>query len=1096
MPSWQELEAKAGPLWDVAQARADGLTELDVEDRLNQRIADLHNKYGQYYDVQGAWGEGQRSLPQIMEGLRAVGERINTGSISEPKPQSLLQNALGGIKRVWQGADPSAPPVMDQGAISKLASGALMVPRAAGSLALGGMMAPAEALETAGGAAAEKAAELTSKVPAVNKILEKVPVPYPTDTKFGVPIGWEKGNLREVAPAALAAGGAMYADPMNWVFPAAGRAITAGKTAEVAKPQGRIMSWLSQKLEPEAGKYYNQLSPRGLAETAVGIADLGRGGVLALKRGANRLNAIPGLVEDAKEVLTGKQPSYLEDALATVKDKPASIMEMDETTRLRDLAETMGKDEAIKQETFNAENLLERRRKELMRQQGMKDAEIEQTLAAERATLAQVPKKAQEPLVAARSKAAEMLQSEDLETRDIGRMLNSTADALEQMEVITAKAEDVFPARVGKHGPEIGLPEESETLARVGGVKGAEPNTLWNSIKYPLVRFLGDPSSVLPKMAYEAGRVFDRFNRTKFSFYDAIRDGFNGLTPAQKQTVTIMLDTHPEKWEVLEKYGLRDAAVDAAYGKVRVVLDKLAQVEGLPKGLRIGDYFPHIGLKAGKKAIVLAEDAQAAFAVPAGSWLPRSSKETQGAIQKLISESSALGETFDPEHLLAIRVNAGLRKAYFNPMMSYWGPRLVNLSEGGKAYAQAYMNKLLGRPGKIWEGIDRFLSKVPWKGGTLSAAHMNKWQLAVTLNYYRGLLGLAMDTAFKNLTQAQNTVAELGFRNTAKGAARLFMETILTPEARKVFKNAGVIDDYEHIVAGSMDRINRSKAFKMFDAILFSPMKFSEYLNRGTAFHAGLIDAYKRGLTGPRAVEFAKKMVDKTQFRYGVTNTSPYLQNPFGKLWYQFSSYPMKEVEFINEILKDPDKKKLYRFLAFHGALLGADKLAGSNVAGAIGWEDVAVPLTGDADSGEGKVYVQVPTGILPHLGMYSAPAMKAGASVASAVGEVMDKGYPGPETTKAIDNATNLIPAKRYLAKLWEIQKKLNAGMDTKPPTTAQNIVSVMRGQGLKEYEPGGPKAEPYSGADAIQEALGVKLKKKKSIIPWFPLAGREELQ
>ena len=1039
--SWEELEARLAGAYDVRGAREAGLSPSEVDRAGNEIIDDLNKEVGPLYDVRAAWESG---LPfhEIAQGAKESVDDYRFGTIKAPPERSAIGNLWRGAKEAWAGANPAAESLAlreSRGPASRLASAAMMP----GRIAVDAALALSRGSTEMGGNLASRAAEAAPGLPAA-------------------------------IPATLGMVAAEGTDVLNFLGPGATARLgeaAAGKAAVVAPGK---TSRLMQMFEPEAGKFYHQLTPKGLGETAIGLEGLGRGVGRVVKAGAEGLNRVGSTLRGGVPT-----PEGLQEALSVVKEqRPPTWKEMGADTRMKDLAEALGPEKAIEAETTLKQELVERRRIELMKRQGMNEEQVAEVLAKEKADKAAQPTLFQKPWEAAKAQADTMMKNPDPVVQAEGRALQDTVKASELSNISPATVDDVFA--VGARGPEQGLREESRTFRQFHNMD-KEANTLANSVKYFAGRFLADPTSVLPRMAYEAGRVFDRFNRTKYAFYDGVKSAFAGLDPKDKMVTALMLDTHPDQWDVLAKYGLRNEKTDIAYSTTRQLLDRLADVEGLQKGMRVGDYFPHIGLRANKKGIVNAADGQAAWAVPAQSWLPREADDTTGAIQKLISEQSALGETFDPEHLLAIRINAGLRKAYFNPLVKTFEPRLGNLSEGGKAYAEAYINKLLGRPGKIMETIDRAISKVPWKGRTLSVSDLNHWQLGLTMNYYRGLLGLALDTAFKNLGQAQNTIAELGFKNTAKGAGRLFVDTFLTPKSRSVFRNAGVIDDYEHIVAGSMDMLNRAKVWKTMDKILFSPMKFSEYLNRGTAFHAGLARAYEQGLKGNKAVEFARAMVDKTQFRYGVTNTSPYLQNPLGKLAYQFSSYPMKEIQFLNEVIRDPDKRKLYRLLLFHGAVIGGGAAAGANLADAMGYQRVALPFTGDPDSGEERKYIVLPTGIFPHLGIFSAPGMRLGASIPAAVGEVAYKGYPGRVTQELINNIANTLPGRRYIGKLWEISQKLDAGVDTRPPSLPQNVVSLMRGQGIKEYEPGGPNAEEYGPADAAREALGVQPRKRK---------------
>lgn len=1052
-PNWDALEARLGSAYDVKGARQAGLSAFEVEDEGRQMIADLHKKAGSIYDVQGAWDGSDLTYDEIIKEVQTATKEYTYGTISEQKPRGAIRRLWDSTKDAWKSTDPDVSAVelpQNRGVINKLAGAALAVPA-------GIVRGALKQLDVADEMGSDLAAGIAEKLPSV-------PV---------------------AIPALIGTGAAEAGNVLNWIGGPATKAFSGAKAAGALAKGGAFSKGvrLLDKLPLEF-----QYNPSNIADQAVGLAQLGRGAGGLLARGATgAARGVNSLGEFLNSGTKALEPSYVEDALATIGKKPADWRAYGRDTRINDLIEISGQEKIASAETALVQERAGRRRVELMKRNGLSTEQIDATLATEKAAKAAEPTVFQHPWQEAKETAARLSKDADASIREQGRGLQATIDAAETAKVDTATVDEVFG--IGNQGPEQGLREESRTFKKYDEATEAR-GLLANGLKYFAGRFLADPSSVLPRLAHEAGRATDKFNRTKFAFYEGVREAFEGLDPTEKMITSIMLDTHKKDWKPFIK-SITDNTMQA-YTKARELLDKLADVEGLARQERVGDYFPHLDLRVdrgGKVAKVTStgEDTTTVMASPAQSWLPRETEDTTGMIKDIIAKKTALGEVFDPEHLLAIRINSGLRKAYLNPMLKVWEPRVAAMTPGGKAYAEAYMNKLLGRPGKIWEGIDQALSKIPWGKGTLSARDLNRWQLGLTMNYYRGLLGLAFDTAFKNVGQVQNTIAEFGFRKTALGAGRLFSETFLTPEARKIFKNAGIIDDYEHIVAGSADMLNRGKFARAMDKVLFSPMKFSEYLNRGTAFHAGLAQAYEQGLKGNRALEFAKHGVDKTQFRYGTTNTSPYLQNPFGKLWYQFGSYPMKEVEFINEILRDPDKRKIYRMLLFHGAVLGTGGMTGSlALQDAMGYTPLAIPFTGDKDTGEGRMKIALPTGILPHLGIYSAPAMRTIASAGEAATELYNKGFPAAKAQALIDNMANILPGRRYLGKLAEIYNKLDSGMSTKPPRLQENVVSLMRGEGLKPYLPGGPKASSYEIQDALKELVGRAPKEEQEqIIP-----------
>jgi len=1059
---WDTLTRRLGRFYDVQGARNAGLSPVEVEEEGNLIAKEWNDKAGNLYNIKGAWDAGL-GLNEIADEINQAYEAKKYGTIKPAEEPSTWQN----IKNAWRAANPGADPLMvaDQGTAGKLLS-TIMTPL---NIAASGAQAGTEGATEYGKQAAE---QIGKHVPQGGP---EIPVPVGFKGEFPF-VKTEPAELGETAAAAAGTAVAEGLDPSNWLGPGAGQlaktsSFAAKRAALGAYKDAKKAGLIRRMFNPKPGTVYHQFDPRGIADVSQGLTVLGR----------NIGSPIAGFMKGVKEGKSGKTFDELKDALKAVDKTPQTIDDLGKETRVQQIAEISGKEKALAGEAAQVAEREDRRAIELLkRNEGLTEAEAKLKIEASRAP---EEVKLMKPWEKLAEEAAEKKKSPIDEVAENGEMMEDAANAYKLGEIETATPDEVFT--VGRKGEPAPLREESRTFQKYWN----DPdNSIFNSVKYFVGHILADPSAVIPKIAHEAGRLFDKLNETKQIFYKGVNEAVAGLDNIQKTAVAVMLDTKPEDWAPLAKY-TNDPKIGLAYQRLRHLLDKLADVEGLSRKERLGDYFPHIFDNEkqwkGAKRLVDTETATAAKVVPAKSWMPRETADETGKMISLIKNKSGLGEVFDLENALAIRINAGLRKAYFNPMLKVWEPRIAGLTEGGRAYADAYTNKLLGRPGETWQKIEKALSKVKIGGKTYSIYDLNRWQLAVTMNYYRGLLGLALDTAFKNLGQIQNTITELGFRNTGRGLGRIFGEMFLTPKSRRIFKKAGIMEDYETIVTGAADILGRGKTWSAIDKVLFSPMCFSEYLNRGTAFHAGLVTAYQRGLKGKAAVEFAKQMVDKTQFRYGVTNTSPYLQNPFGKLWYQFGSYPMKETEFINDIIKDPDKKKLFRMLLFHGMVYGGAKATGAGLMDAMGYTEVVLPWTGNKTTGKKKKSIMLPTGIFPHLGIYTAPTLRTAASGTEAAGELFYKGEPGGKAQDFINNMANMLPARRYLEKVYQAQQKLKYGTDNRVPRFQEHAVNILKGKGMKKRKFGGAGALPYAGPDFIREIMSVRPRVRKDVEP-----------
>lgn len=297
-----------------------------------------------------------------------------------------------------------------------------------------------------------------------------------------------------------------------------------------------------------------------------------------------------------------------------------------------------------------------------------------------------------------------------------------------------------------------------------------------------------------------------------------------------------------------------------------------------------------------------------------------------------------------------------------------------------KEYFENWMARLQGRPLSVEKWIDdkmKLLTDDAYaKGETLEMdprknpiAYSVKYLLEragkpgtgkrasgmVTKIYYRSILGAALDTALKNSTQIGNVVGEAGFKNTAKAIGMM-----LTPSGRRLIKEKRVISDLMSIMEQTSLMSDSYWISKVWDRIIFSPMELTEYTNRGIAYWAGVFDAAEK--LGKNAKPFdvhryAMNINRKTNFQYGPANISPYLNNPVGKMAYQFSSFKTNQMDLMRRWSTEGGdvklagkripfsglfkSKKAVRFFAFQGAMLMSVKgLWDVDLRDTMGWTD------------------------------------------------------------------------------------------------------------------------------------------------------------
>lgn len=452
------------------------------------------------------------------------------------------------------------------------------------------------------------------------------------------------------------------------------------------------------------------------------------------------------------------------------------------------------------------------------------------------------------------------------------------------------------------------------------------------------------------------------------------------------------------------------------YDMARGVLDRLADLEGLKKGQRVAEYFPHIreymnGKNTNKSIDIGMADMVARNLFAVGGLENSKMKFAQHKLKFHKKRSSeAPGYKFDLREVFQARIQSGLQSAHFKSLWRNIHKEFDKIKDPTlKDYTKDYFKVLAGQRFEVNKVTD-----------IKHAKQVDELARFLILNNYRGLLGLAADTAFKNLFQIQNSIGEIGYIPVGRGIASL-----LTKKGREVFRKSGEkpLDDVlkRQLEEDSTNYGQYEKIMKAYvDPILFLPMRGSEYINRGVVYLGAQLKFIDEGYHPDVASNMARKSVARTQFDYGRINTSPYMQTPLKKMAYQFGSYPVKEMLFLRSIaaeLATPGKRlsglaKSTRLIAFYGLLTKLGESTDTDVAQVAGLENMGT--FGDTD-----IPVMLPTQYLDHITRMGAPSIKLGKDIGALAGkldELMMGKMPEKEVKKVLGDLANMIPAKRYL--------------------------------------------------------------------------------
>lgn len=329
-----------------------------------------------------------------------------------------------------------------------------------------------------------------------------------------------------------------------------------------------------------------------------------------------------------------------------------------------------------------------------------------------------------------------------------------------------------------------------------------------------------------------------------------------------------------------------------------------------------------------------------------------------------------------------------LRKIYLEPAVLHAKPVIEAMVDRGsltflgvgvqsqRAYAEDYINSVLGRPPAADRGLDSIMAGFndATKGHLLNVPVL--WRLfkpnlatrsisALTRIQYFRLLGLAVDSALTNITQGVNTLAQFGLRDTLKGYVRL-----LDPRFWKELHQEKLLGEYKQMFTGPIAPWEHP--LNVIERVALSPFTFAEFVNRGAAFAAGLSAAKRSGMSFERSQQMglgavsrylmqnpvtpsgildrmfgapeaskifytspgltsARGGVLKTQFGYSPAESAPTLRTPSGRFLFQFWNYPTRQSAMIwrgmQSGMQDGEYLQFARFLALLGATVTAPLL-------------------------------------------------------------------------------------------------------------------------------------------------------------------------
>lgn len=353
--------------------------------------------------------------------------------------------------------------------------------------------------------------------------------------------------------------------------------------------------------------------------------------------------------------------------------------------------------------------------------------------------------------------------------------------------------------------------------------------------------------------------------------------------------------------------------------EIKDYLGKFADRLGLPKDKRISSYITHIFERDAKGVEFPEEIASLIRENVAGSVY-------DPFVQKRMGK---LGYVEDTWRSLDAYIKRGLRKVHMDQALEETKRAAEGLEDSQFKYVKTYIDKVNLRPSDIDNLLDNAIKASPigYRLGARPVAFVTQRARQMV---YRGLLGLNVSSALRNLSQGANTYAELGEKYTILGYAKVALNfpKLLAGEGSELHA-VGVLRDgfiQDRNLAATKQLLQKT------DEGLFWFFNLAEKINRGAAFWGAKARALKKGLSETEAIAEAKDIVRKTQFTFGNVDTPLALQGDLMKTIAQMQSYTVKQAEFLGEKVAAKDLAGITRYI-------GANLLFGLTIGKLFGWE-------------------------------------------------------------------------------------------------------------------------------------------------------------
>lgn len=460
------------------------------------------------------------------------------------------------------------------------------------------------------------------------------------------------------------------------------------------------------------------------------------------------------------------------------------------------------------------------------------------------------------------------------------------------------------------------------------GFKPTEPADVAKKVN--ILDYLRTPEPVLRKLGMD--KEMATLRRGYETYQKELPQEINRVTEWYKQVPHPASSQRIFQWLDGDKIKL-DADELRIADEIKSYLAGWADKLGLPKHSRVSDYITHI-FERGTIEKEFDEDLAKIIdnAVPKTTYNP--------FLQKRMDMP---GYKQDVWAALDAYVKRATRKVNMDPALEVINKASKKLDLVSLQYIKRYTAGINLRPTEIDNLVDNWIKSSPI-GYNLGQRPIANVTPKVRQAVYRGTLGLNIGSATRNLTQGINTYSKLGEKYTLLGYAKAFKN--LAAGDDELVRVGVLADDFIEDRSLSVSK----KFWEKLDKGLFYFFDTAEKINRGAAYYGAKAKALTGGATEEKAIEFAKALIRDTQFSYAKIDTPVALQSDLVKTLFQFTTYPIKQSEFMLGLIK---KHKLSEMIRFVGATAvvwaGVGKALGMDVSSFIPFSSV---LTGESKLG------------------------------------------------------------------------------------------------------------------------------------------------